>query len=165
MVGFQTNLKWNEQERIFRTIPGLEQAEFVRFGQMHRNTFINSPRLLTPGLEFRSRQGLFFAGQITGTEGYVGSAASGLLAGINAARRLRGQEPLYPPRTTMLGALCHYVSSADPANFQPMKANFGLLPPLDPPVRNKRARYRAYAHRALDDMERFVDMILAPAAS
>jgi len=164
MVGFQTNLKWSEQARIFRTIPGLEQADFVRLGQMHRNTFINSPRLLTPALEFRMRQGLFFAGQITGTEGYVGSAASGLVAGINAARRLQGQVPLHFPGTTMLGALCHYVSSADPDSFQPMKANFGLLPPLQPRVRNKRARYQAYARRALADMERFIERHLAPTA-
>jgi methylenetetrahydrofolate--tRNA-(uracil-5-)-methyltransferase len=164
MVGFQTNLKWSEQARIFRTIPGLEQADFVRLGQMHRNTFINSPRLLTPALEFRTRQGLFFAGQITGTEGYVGSAASGLVAGINAARRLQGQVPLHFPGTTMLGALCHYVSSADPDSFQPMKANFGLLPPMQPRVRNKRARYQAYARRALDDMERFIERHLAPTA-
>ena len=164
MVGFQTNLKWSEQARIFRTIPGLEQADFVRLGQMHRNTFINSPRLLTPALEFRTRQGLFFAGQITGTEGYVGSAASGLVAGINAARRLQGQVPLHFPGTTMLGALCHYVSSADPDSFQPMKANFGLLRPLQPRVRNKRARYQAYARRALADMERFIERHLAPTA-
>jgi methylenetetrahydrofolate--tRNA-(uracil-5-)-methyltransferase len=164
MVGFQTNLKWSEQARIFRTIPGLEQADFVRLGQMHRNTFINSPRLLTPALEFRTRQGLFFAGQITGTEGYVGSAASGLVAGINSARRLQGQVPLHFPGTTMLGALCHYVSSADPDSFQPMKANFGLLPPLQPRVRNKRARYQAYARRALADMERFIERHLTPTA-
>jgi methylenetetrahydrofolate--tRNA-(uracil-5-)-methyltransferase len=163
IVGFQTNLKWREQERVFRTIPGLERAEFVRFGQMHRNTFINSPRLLTPALEFRTRRGLFFAGQITGTEGYVGSVASGLVAGINATHRLRGREPLHFPGTTMLGALCHYVSAADPDHFQPMKANFGLLPPLNPPVRHKRARYQAYAHRALSDMEQFIETHLAPA--
>ncbi len=161
LVGFQTNLKWSEQERVFRTIPGLEGAEFVRFGQMHRNTFINSPRLLTPALELRTRQGLFFAGQITGTEGYIGSAAGGLVAGLNAARRLQAQEPLCFPKTTMLGALCRYVSAADPDGFQPMKANFGLLPSLEPPVRGKKARYGAYARRALADMERFVETHLA----
>jgi methylenetetrahydrofolate--tRNA-(uracil-5-)-methyltransferase len=161
MVGFQTNLKWSEQARVFRTIPGLERAEFVRFGQMHRNTFINSPCLLTPALEFRARQGLFFAGQITGTEGYIGSAASGLVAGINAVRRLQGKEPLVLPKTTMLGALCHYVASADSDSFQPMKANFGLLPPLERRVRNKRMRYRAYAQRALADMEKFIEMHLS----
>jgi len=155
MVGFQTNLKWGEQERVFRLIPGLEQAEFVRFGQMHRNTFINSPRLLHPTMQFRARQDLFFAGQITGTEGYIGSVASGLVAGLNAARLVRGQSPLIFPPTTMIGALCRYITTADPDNFQPMKANFGLLPPLEPPVRNKRARYAAYARRALADLGRF----------
>jgi methylenetetrahydrofolate--tRNA-(uracil-5-)-methyltransferase len=156
LVGFQTNLKWGEQARVFCTIPSLEKADFVRFGQMHRNTFIDSPRLLTPGMAFRARPDLFFAGQVTGTEGYVGSTASGLVAGINAARRLSGQEPLHFPPTTMLGALCHYVTSARDADFQPMKANFGLMPPLEPRVRNKRARYEAYARRALADLEQFI---------
>ncbi len=155
LVGFQTNLKWGEQERVFRLIPGLEQAEFVRFGQMHRNTFINAPALLHPTMQFRRREDLFFAGQITGTEGYIGSVASGLVAGLNAARLVGGQPLLAFPPTTMIGALCRYVAGADPHNFQPMKANFGLLPPLAPPVRNKRARYAAYARRALADLERF----------
>ncbi|HHN93829.1 MAG TPA: FADH(2)-oxidizing methylenetetrahydrofolate--tRNA-(uracil(54)-C(5))-methyltransferase TrmFO, partial [Anaerolineae bacterium] len=149
LVGFQTNLRYGEQERVFRLIPGLEWAEFVRYGQMHRNTFINAPALLEPTMEFRRREGLFFAGQITGVEGYVGSIGSGWVAGVNAARRILGQEPLTLPRETMLGALCHYVSRAEPSAFQPMKANFGLLPPLKPPVRNKRKRYRAYVARAL----------------
>jgi methylenetetrahydrofolate--tRNA-(uracil-5-)-methyltransferase len=161
LVGFQTNLKWGEQERVFRLIPGLEQAEFVRFGQMHRNTFINSPALLHPTMLFAAkgdanrgqREGLFFAGQITGTEGYVGSVASGLVAGLNAARLARGRPLVSFPSTTMIGALSAYVSSADPNGFQPMKANFGLLPALDPPVRKKRERYAAYARRALDDLE------------
>jgi len=153
MVGFQTNLKWGEQKRVFRMIPGLEEAEFVRFGQMHRNTFINSPLLLKPTLQFRGRPDLFLAGQITGSEGYVGSTAGGLLAGLNAARLIRGQPPVVPPRETMLGALFHYVTHAEPDEFQPMKANFGLLPPLSPPVRNKRRRYRAYAERALAALE------------
>jgi methylenetetrahydrofolate--tRNA-(uracil-5-)-methyltransferase len=155
LVGFQTNLKWGEQERVFRLIPGLERAEFVRFGQMHRNTFINSPALLRPSMQFRTRDDLFFAGQITGSEGYVGSIATGLVAGLNAARLARDQEAVSFPPTTMLGALCAYVCSADPAGFQPMKANFGLLPALDPPVRKKRARYAAYARRALADLEAF----------
>jgi len=154
MVGFQTNLRYGEQERVFRLIPGLERAEFVRYGQMHRNTFLNAPLLLEPTMAFRGRPGLFFAGQITGVEGYVGSVGSGWVAGVNAARFVLGREPLLLPRTTMLGALCHYVSRADPAAFQPMKANFGLLPPLSPPVRNKRKRYQAYAARALADLER-----------
>jgi methylenetetrahydrofolate--tRNA-(uracil-5-)-methyltransferase len=156
MVGFQTNLRYGEQERVFRLIPGLEEAEFVRYGQMHRNTFINAPSQLAPTLQFRRRQDLFFAGQITGTEGYIGSVASGLLAGLNAARSLGGEETLVPPPTTMIGALCHYIASADPEGFQPMKANFGLMPPLVPPVRNKRARYAAYAQRALADLARFM---------
>ncbi len=155
LVGFQTNLKRDEQERVFRLIPGLEQADFVRFGQMHRNTFINSPTLLEPTMQFRQREDLFFAGQITGTEGYVGSVASGYVAGLNAARLAAGQPLLTFPRTTMIGALCRYVCSAELKTFQPMKANFGLFPPLEPPVRNKRARYAAYARRALADLEAF----------
>ena len=155
LVGFQTNLKWSEQERVFRLIPGLERAEFVRFGQMHRNTFIHSPSMLRPTMQFCQRQDLFFAGQITGTEGYIGSAASGYVAGLNAARLAAGQAPVSFPPTTMIGALCHYVSTPCASDFQPMKANFGLLPPLDFPVRHKRERYAALAHRALDDLERF----------
>lgn len=159
LVGFQTNLRWGEQERVFRLIPGLEAAEFVRYGQMHRNTFINAPRHLWPTMQFRERADLFFAGQITGTEGYVGSVASGLVAGLNAARLAAGgppREPVTFPPVTMIGALCGYVAAADPTNFQPMKANFGLLPPLEPPVRNKRQRYAAYARRALETLEAFV---------
>jgi methylenetetrahydrofolate--tRNA-(uracil-5-)-methyltransferase len=156
MVGFQTNLRYGEQERVFRCIPGLEEAEFVRYGQMHRNTFINAPSQLRSTLQFRGREDLFFAGQITGTEGYIGSVASGLLAGLNAARLMGNLETLVPPPTTMIGALCHYIASADPGGFQPMKANFGLMPPLVPPVRNKRARYAAYAERALADLDRFM---------
>ncbi|HSJ54790.1 MAG TPA: methylenetetrahydrofolate--tRNA-(uracil(54)-C(5))-methyltransferase (FADH(2)-oxidizing) TrmFO [Anaerolineae bacterium] len=155
MVGFQTNLKWGEQERVFRLIPGLAGAEFVRYGQMHRNTYVSAPALLEPTLQLRERPDLFFAGQISGTEGYIGSVASGLVAGRNAARLAAGQEPVVLPPETMIGALCRYVSGADPEGFQPMKANFGLLPPLDPPVRNKRARYEAYARRALESLERF----------
>jgi methylenetetrahydrofolate--tRNA-(uracil-5-)-methyltransferase len=131
----------------------LERAEFVRFGQMHRNTFINSPALLRPTMQFRRREDLFFAGQITGTEGYIGSTASGFVAGLNAARLVAGETPISFPLTTMMGAMCGYVCSADPDRFQPMKANFGLLPALDPPVRRKRERYAAYAHRALADLE------------
>ncbi len=156
MVGFQTNLKWGEQRRVFRMIPGLEQAEFMRYGMMHRNTYINAPMLLRPTLQFRSRDELFFAGQITGVEGYVGNAATGLLAGINAARLLRGQPPLTLPPTTMLGALCHYVTHAEPKDFQPMKANFGLLPPLERHIRHKQARYQAYAGRSLRDLEQII---------
>lgn len=153
MVGFQTNLRWPEQRRVFRMIPSLENAEFVRLGQMHRNTFIDSPSLLEPTMQSRQRPDLFFAGQITGVEGYVGNAGTGLLAGLNAARVARGLEPLSLPPETMLGALCHYVTHAEPGSFQPMKANFGILPPLTRSIRNKRERYAAYAGRALEALE------------
>jgi methylenetetrahydrofolate--tRNA-(uracil-5-)-methyltransferase len=153
VVCFQTNLRYGEQRRVFRLIPGLGRAEFVRYGHMHRNTFINAPLFLESTMRFHDRSGLFFAGQITGVEGYVGSVGSGWVAGVNAARFVLGQGPLTLPRTTMLGALCHYVSGAEPGSFQPMKANFGLLPPLSPPVRNKRKRYRAYVARAMADLK------------
>jgi len=148
LVGFQTNLRWPEQKRVFSMIPGLEQAEWVRFGQMHRNTYLNTPQLLRPSLAWHDRDDLFFAGQITGTEGYVGSTASGLVAGLNAARLLEGREPTHFASTTMLGALLRYVTSSADGRFVPMKPNFGILPPLDPPVRRKRERYAAYARRA-----------------
>jgi methylenetetrahydrofolate--tRNA-(uracil-5-)-methyltransferase len=148
MVGFQTNLRWGAQADVLRMIPGLQEAEFVRLGQMHRNTFINSPTLMRPTLQFGARDDLFFAGQITGTEGYVGSTMGGLVAGINLARLLEGQPLLSLPRETMMGALLYYITHAEPADFQPMKANMGLLPDLEEPVRNKRARYAAYAARA-----------------
>jgi methylenetetrahydrofolate--tRNA-(uracil-5-)-methyltransferase len=154
IVGFQTNLKWPEQQRVFRLIPGLANAEFLRYGMMHRNTFINSPLLLHPTMQFRTRPDLFFAGQITGVEGYIGNAASGLVAGRNAARLLRGEALIEFPATTMLGALCHYVTHADSQDFQPMKANYGILPPLENSVRGKRDRYRAFSERALDEMRR-----------
>lgn len=149
LVGFQTNLTHSEQQRVLRMIPGLAKARFVRFGQMHRNTFINSPLLLNPTLQFRKRLDLFFAGQITGVEGYLGNIATGLFAGVNAARFAQGQPLLELPRTTMLGALCHYITQADPGSFQPMKANLGILPPLDDGIhRKKRERAQAYAERA-----------------
>ncbi|MBM3190245.1 MAG: FADH(2)-oxidizing methylenetetrahydrofolate--tRNA-(uracil(54)-C(5))-methyltransferase TrmFO, partial [Chloroflexi bacterium] len=156
LVGFQTNLRWPEQRRVFALIPGLEQAEWVRFGQMHRNTYINSPALLEPTMRWRGRSDLWFAGQIVGTEGYVGSTASGLIAGLNAARSLGGQPEAVLPRTTMIGALMHYVSAFREGPFQPMKASFGLLPELEPPVRNKRQRYAAYAARARRDLDRYI---------
>ncbi|HET9589164.1 MAG TPA: methylenetetrahydrofolate--tRNA-(uracil(54)-C(5))-methyltransferase (FADH(2)-oxidizing) TrmFO [Anaerolineales bacterium] len=153
LVGFQTNLKFPEQKRVFRLIPGLEQAEFVRYGQMHRNTFIASPKLLRPTLQYVQRDDLLFAGQITGVEGYMGNIATGLLAGINAARLHHGEETVTLPQTTMLGALCHYVTHADLKDFQPMKANLGILPPLDTPSRlGKRERAAMYAERALADL-------------
>jgi methylenetetrahydrofolate--tRNA-(uracil-5-)-methyltransferase len=157
MVGFQTNLTFPEQRRVFRMVPGLENAEFTRYGQMHRNTFIYSPAHLLPTLQFRGREALFFAGQITGVEGYVGNIATGLLAGLNASRLHVGLAPVALPETTMLGALCHYVTSASPADFQPMKANFGILPPLDDVKgMGKRERARAYAERAGLDLSDFL---------
>jgi methylenetetrahydrofolate--tRNA-(uracil-5-)-methyltransferase len=158
LVGFQTNLRWGDQARVFRLIPGLGHAEFVRYGQMHRNTYIHSPSLLEPTMAFRGRESLFFGGQITGTEGYAGSTASGYVAGMNAARVLRGQDPLSFPSTTMIGALCRYVTTPQ-RDFQPMKANFGLLPPLKERVRNKRARHRRLSERALAGLDSFVGEI------
>ena len=157
MVGFQTNMRWGAQAEVLRMIPGLEEAEFVRLGQMHRNTFINSPTLLHPTLQFRQRDDLFFAGQITGTEGYVGSTMGGLLAGINMARLLNGEPLLAPPPATMMGALLHYITNAEPENFQPMKANMGILPDLTQRVRGKRDRYAAYASRASEEMNVYLD--------
>lgn len=154
LVGFQTNLTFPEQRRVFRMIPGLANAEFLRYGQMHRNTFINSPALLEPSLQFRDRPDLLFAGQITGVEGYVGNFGTGLLAGLNAARLFHGEPPLVLAPTTMLGALCHYITHASPEEFQPMKANFGILPPLENPPRSKRDRGAAYAERAVADLRR-----------
>jgi methylenetetrahydrofolate--tRNA-(uracil-5-)-methyltransferase len=156
LVGFQTNLRWEEQRRVFGLIPGLEHAEWVRFGQMHRNTYLNSPAVLEPSLAWKGNPRLFFAGQMVGTEGYVGSTASGLLAGINAARTTRGLPTVLPPATTMLGALARYVTTAQVVSFQPMKPNQGLLPPLDEHLRGKRERGEAYAARALAVMESFV---------
>jgi len=161
MVGFQTNLRWGEQRRVFRMIPGLENAEFLRYGQMHRNTFINSPTFLDATLRLKtaahSEDCIWFAGQITGTEGYVGSAMSGLVAGLNASRHLRGEPELVFPQTCMIGALLYYISHAEPSEFQPMKANFGLMPPLERRVRRKRDRYQAYARRGLSDLDSFID--------
>ena len=157
MVGFQTNLKFPEQKRVFQMIPGLEKAEFVRYGQMHRNTFISAPELLHPTLQFRQRDDLFFAGQLTGVEGYMGNIATGLLTGWNAARVISGLQPLILPVTTMLGALCHYVTHASLANFQPMKANFGILPPLKKRLKRKRERAVAYAERAMKDLAGFLE--------
>ena len=159
IVGFQTNLKFEEQKRVFRMIPGLEKAEFIRYGQMHRNTFIYSPGLLQPSLEARSRKGLFFAGQITGIEGYVGNIGSGLLAGINAWRSINQDAPVELPPTTMLGALCRYITQADAKDFQPMKANFGIMPALETTTHGKRARGELYSKRALADLESIRDGI------
>lgn len=155
LVGFQTHLKWGEQKRVFSLIPGLENAEFVRYGVMHRNTFINSPRLLEPTYQLKSRNTLFFAGQMTGVEGYVESAASGLIAGMNAARLARGLEPLVLPEQTTLGSMAHYITTADFKHFQPMNANFGLFPPLEKKIRNKKEKNEMIANRALDGIEQF----------
>ncbi len=154
VVGFQTNLRWGDQKRVLRMVPGLEEAEFMRYGMMHRNTYINSPEILHPTMQTRIRADLFFAGQIVGVEGYMGNAASGLVAGINAARLLTGGHPLIFPTETMLGALCHYVTHAEAKSFQPMKANFGLLSPPEQRL-SKSERYRYYSERALNAMRRF----------
>ncbi|MBQ6931230.1 MAG: methylenetetrahydrofolate--tRNA-(uracil(54)-C(5))-methyltransferase (FADH(2)-oxidizing) TrmFO [Clostridia bacterium] len=153
LVGFQTNLKFGEQKRVFSMIPALKNAEFVRYGVMHRNTFIDSPRLLNADYSFRSREGLYFAGQITGVEGYMESASSGILAGINAARHIKGEAPLILKNTTMMGALAEYISSSPSKDFQPMGANFGVLPPLSEKIRDKRERYAALSARGLNDLE------------
>jgi len=162
LVGFQTNLKWGEQKRVLQMIPGLSAAEFVRFGVMHRNTFLESPQLLQPTLQFRSRATLLAAGQITGTEGYAAAVAGGWLAGTNAARLVRGLEPIDLPATTMAGALTHFVSEAPTAKFQPMPPNFGLLPDLPERIRDKRARYGAYRDRALAALESIHSLLVQP---
>ncbi|WP_373561667.1 MULTISPECIES: FADH(2)-oxidizing methylenetetrahydrofolate--tRNA-(uracil(54)-C(5))-methyltransferase TrmFO [Paenibacillus] len=155
LVGFQTHLKWGEQKRVFSLIPGLENAEFVRYGVMHRNTFINSPKLLRPTYQFKDRPNLFFAGQMTGVEGYVESAASGLIAGMNAAKAALGQELVVLPVETTLGSMAQYITTADFKHFQPMNANFGLLPKLETKIRNKKEKNEALAQRALDGIARF----------
>ena len=152
LVGFQTNLKFGEQKRIFSMIPGLEHAEFYRYGVMHRNTFLDSPRLLEPDFSLRKAPRIFFAGQITGVEGYMESAASGLLAGLHLARRLQQQAPTLPPETTMIGALSRYASRYPGKDFQPMGSNMGILPSLEDPARDKRLRYQALADRSLKDL-------------
>lgn len=159
LVGFQTNLKWGEQKRVLRLIPGLEQADFVRFGVMHRNTFLEAPELLDPTLQFRRRLHLLAAGQITGTEGYAAAVAGGWLAGTNAARLVQGQEPIQLPHTTMIGALTHFISEAPSGKFQPMPPNFGLMPELQERIRDKRARYGAYRDRALADLQSTIEEI------
>jgi methylenetetrahydrofolate--tRNA-(uracil-5-)-methyltransferase len=156
LVGFQTKMTYSEQRRVFAMIPGLAHAEFVRLGSLHRNTFINAPLHLSPTLQWRGRESLFFAGQMTGVEGYIESAATGLLAGINAARLLAGREPAVPPETTLLGGLLRYISDAGRKKFQPMNVNFGLLPPLSVPVPRK-ARKEALARRSIADMDAWVN--------
>lgn len=152
LVGFQTNLKFGEQKRVFSMIPGLENAEFVRYGVMHRNSFLNSPKLLNADFSLRSNPNIFFAGQITGVEGYMESAASGIMAGINAVRQAEGEEPLVLSEYNMIGVLSQYISDESVTNFQPMGANFGILPPIEPKIRDKRERYMALANRALEQL-------------
>jgi methylenetetrahydrofolate--tRNA-(uracil-5-)-methyltransferase len=156
MVGFQTNLRWGEQKRVFQMIPGLENAEFVRLGVMHRNTFINAPQLMLPTLQFKNRQTLLGAGQLIGTEGYTAASAGGWLAGTNAARLALGKEPLNLPTTTMMGALFEFISSASPKHFQPMPPNFGILPEQGEKIKNKQERYGRYRDRALADLKKFI---------
>jgi methylenetetrahydrofolate--tRNA-(uracil-5-)-methyltransferase len=161
LVGFQTNLKFPEQKRVLSMIPGLENAEFERFGQMHRNTFIASPKLLRPTMQHITRDDLFFAGQITGVEGYMGNIATGLLAGINAARLFGRKNLLTLPNETMLGALCHYITHADLKDFQPMKANFGILPTLALEKRTgKRERGQLYADRAANVLANYMTLVV-----
>ncbi|HIK45303.1 MAG TPA: FADH(2)-oxidizing methylenetetrahydrofolate--tRNA-(uracil(54)-C(5))-methyltransferase TrmFO [Leptolyngbyaceae cyanobacterium M65_K2018_010] len=165
MVGFQTNLRWGEQKRVFRLIPGLDKAEFVRMGVMHRNTFINSPELLHSTLQFKARSTLLAAGQLVGTEGYTAAVAGGWLAGTNAARLAWGRPPLALPVTTMMGALVDFISAAEPKHFQPMPPNFGILPALPTKLRNKRERYGQYRDRSLADLQTWArdqGLILAP---
>ncbi|HXF95721.1 MAG TPA: methylenetetrahydrofolate--tRNA-(uracil(54)-C(5))-methyltransferase (FADH(2)-oxidizing) TrmFO [Gemmatimonadales bacterium] len=161
LVGFQTRLKIPDQQRIFRTLPGLGHAEFLRYGSVHRNAYINAPAALTPFLSTRDDPMVLFAGQLTGVEGYTESAATGILAGINLARMLAGEEPLLPPPTTMLGALYRHLREADPVHFQPMNANFGLLEPLDQPVRDRARKKQLLVERALGEMERFAERVRA----
>src|SRR5688572_4603710 len=156
LVGFQTQLKWGEQTRVFQMIPGLERAEFVRLGMIHRNTYINGPTVLTDTWQTRQRPDLFFAGQVSGVEGYVESAASGLVAGRNAARLALGLVPLAPPRTTAIGALAHYVSHADPAHYNPTNITFGIMPALESAPKSRHDRNLALSHRALADLDRWM---------
>lgn len=160
IVGFQTHLKWGEQKRVFRMIPGLENAEFVRYGVMHRNSFMNSPELLKPTYQSTKREDLFFAGQMTGVEGYVESAASGLLAGINAARLAKELEPVTLPQETAMGSMAYYITHAEGKHFQPMNANYGLFPELPERIRDKKSRYEAIAQRALAANEKVKQEVL-----
>lgn len=155
LVGFQTNLKWGEQKRVFSMIPGLEHAEFVRYGVMHRNTFLDSPRLLDGWFRLKKEPRVSFAGQMTGVEGYIESAASGILAAHAVADRLRGRDPLLPPPETMMGALCRYISDESVEDFQPMGSNMGILPPLPELIKGKQERYQAMADRAMAAMESY----------
>ena len=160
IVGFQTHLKWPEQRRVFAMIPGLENAEFVRYGVMHRNTFINSPLALLPTRQLKDEPRLFFAGQMTGVEGYVESASSGLVAGINAARLVMGKEPVVFPEATAHGALCHYITTADAKKFQPMNVNFGLMPKPAERIRDKKLKKQKIAEAALAALDDFLPTVI-----
>jgi len=164
LVGFQTRLRIPEQQRVFRSIPGLANAEFFRYGQIHRNAYLNAPACLTPHLSLRDDPMVLFAGQLTGVEGYTESTAAGLIAGINLTRMLRGEEPRVPPPTTMLGALYRYLREADPRYFQPMNANFGLIDPLEIEVRDKRRKKELLAERSLAELARWRERLTTPAA-
>jgi methylenetetrahydrofolate--tRNA-(uracil-5-)-methyltransferase len=155
LVGFQTQIKWGDQARVLRLIPGLEQAEFVRFGMVHRNTYVNGPNVLAETWQVRARPTLFFAGQMSGVEGYVESAASGLLAGVNAALLAAGDRLSSPPRTTAIGALAYYVSHANPAHYEPSNITFGIIEPMADPPRSKVAKKVAISERALADLDRW----------
>ena len=152
LVGFQTNLKFGEQKRVFSLITGLENAEFVRYGVMHRNSFINSPKLLDNTYAMREYPNIYFAGQITGVEGYSESAASGIMAGLNLARKIQGKTPFVLPRDTMIGALTEYISDEYNENFQPMGSNMGILPELPDKIKDKKMKYKVYADRALNSL-------------
>ncbi|GAE33942.1 tRNA:m(5)U-54 MTase gid [Halalkalibacter akibai JCM 9157] len=159
IVGFQTHLKWGPQKEVLKLIPGLENAEIVRYGVMHRNTFINSPNLLKSTYQYKDREDLFFAGQITGVEGYVESAAAGLVAGLNAANYVLGKDLITFPDTTVIGSMASYITTANSKNFQPMNANFGLLPPLEERIRDKKERYEQLANRAIGAIQNFVKKV------
>jgi methylenetetrahydrofolate--tRNA-(uracil-5-)-methyltransferase len=156
LVGFQTQLKWGEQERVLRLVPGLAHAEFIRFGMVHRNTYVNGPTVLSETWQVRRRPSVFFAGQMSGVEGYVESAASGLIAGRNAARLAMGEPLISPPRTTAIGALAYYVSHANPAHYEPSNVTFGIMPPLDRMPKSRQARKLAMAERALEDLQKWI---------
>lgn len=159
LVGFQTRMRWGDQDRVLRLIPGLEHAEFVRYGSMHRNTFVNSPILLKPTLQLKMKDNIFLAGQITGVEGYMESAASGIVAGINAAKLFRGENLAILPNETMVGALLNFICTSDKSVFQPMNANFGLMLPLPARIKGKKMRYEKYAERAIKNMSEFSELL------
>ena len=159
IVGFQTHLKWGAQKEVIGLIPGLENAEIVRYGVMHRNTFINSPNLLKSTYQFKSNEQIFFAGQMTGVEGYVESAASGLVAGVNATKLFNGQTPVSFPEETAIGSMAHYITATNAKSFQPMNANFGIFPPLSQKIKNKQERYEKHAERALGSIQNFVNYL------